>query len=239
MGIFFGAVFTTFLLLAGPVSVCAQSQTPVTQAEFWPQIDAHVQFPDHIRMLGFAGLKKGEEFPYQQLSAGLGLGYQWKAISKPHLQNIDPDKEHTFLFGGGYEHLRTLQSGKTKYENRLVLEALPGFRPASRLLVKDRNRVEFRWVNGVYSTRYRNQLAFEYDLLIHKFRFTPYGSAEVFYDGAKSSWNQEQYIAGLQWPYKRLLKLDTYYLRQHCTTCKPAYLNVGGLSLSFYFGSKK
>jgi hypothetical protein len=214
----------------------AQSQSDTTNGEFWPAADFHIQLPDNYRLLGFVESKRGEDFPYQQLDLGIGLGYQWKKIRKPHLKNIDPDKEHSFLFGGGYEYLRTLQAGKnTSYENRLVLEGLPRFRPVSRLLVSDRNRVEFRWVNGVYSTRYRNDLTLEYDITVRNFRFTPYASAEVFYDGATHSWNEEQYTAGLEWPYKRLLMLETYYLRQNCTTCSPAHLNVAGLTLNFYF----
>ena len=206
-----------------------------TVGEFWPAAEAHVQFPEDWRLLGFVGLKKGEDFPYQQIYAGIGLGYQWKQITKPHLENIDPDKEHKFVFGGGYERLQTVSSGKTSYENRLVLQVVAGFRPASRLLLSDRNRVEFRWVNGVYSTRYRNLVQGEYDSKIDEFRFTPYASAEFFYDGATSSWNQEWYTAGIEWPYKRILMVQTYYLRQNCTTCNPANLNVAGLTLNVFF----
>jgi hypothetical protein len=203
--------------------------------EFWPEADAHIQFAQNWRLLGFVGLKKGEDFPYQQIYAGFGLGYQWKRINRPHPENIDPDKEHTFVFGGGYERLQTLNSGKTSDENRLALQVVAGFRPASRLLLSDRNRVEFRWVNDVYSTRYRNLVQGEYDLKIHEFRFTPYASAEFFYSSTASSWNQEWYTAGTEWPYKRILMIQTYYLRQNCTTCNPANLNVGGLTLNFFF----
>ena len=44
--------------------------------------------------------------------------------------------------------------------------------------------------------------------------------------------------AGVQWPYKRVLMLDTYYLRQNCTTCSPAHLNVAGLTLNFYLRNR-
>jgi hypothetical protein len=206
-----------------------------TIGEFWPAIDAHVEFAHDWRLLAFVGLKKGEEFAYQQLNAGAGFGYQWKTISKPHLENIDPDKEHTFIFAGGYERLQTLQSGTPSDENRLALQAVAGFRPISRLFVSDRNRVEFRWVNGVYSTRYRNLLFGLYDIKIHEFRFSPYASAEAFYNGAVGSWNEEQYTVGVEWPYKRLLMLQTYYLRENCTTCNPAHLNVAGLTLNLFF----
>jgi len=148
--------------------------------------------------------------------------------------NIDPDKEHMFVFGGGYEYLQTL-SGKTNTENRVFLEAVSGFRLLSQLIVRDRNRVEARWVNGVYSIRYRNEVSCDYDITIRKFRFTPYGSAEFYYDGANKSWNEEQYTAGIEWPYKRILMLRTYYPRQNCTTCSPRHQNVLGLTLNVFW----
>ncbi len=225
-------VVAVALMAAFSFPAAAQSQT---QGEFWPAVDAHIQFADNWRALAFVGLKKGDEFSYQQVNAGAGIGYQWKAIAKPHPENIDPDKEHYFLFGGGYERVQSTQSGSPSSENRLALQATAGFRPASRLLVTDRNRVEFRWINGVYSTRYRNLLFGEYDITIHSFAFSPYASAEAFYSSASGSWNEEQYTAGVEWPYKRLFMIQTYYLRENCTTCKPEHLNVGGLTLNLFF----
>jgi len=228
-----------FLRLLQVTILCSgaagQLQSPTTETEFWPEVDTHVELPSHFRMLVLGGLEQGVGFPYQQRYLAAGLGYQFKPIVKSHLENIDPDKEHHLVVGGGYEFYRTIQSGKTKDESRLVIEAIPGFRPTAGFLVRDTNRVEFRWVNGVYSTRYRNRLKIERDFLLHGFRFTPYASAEVFYDGAKSSWNQEYYSAGVEWPYKRFLMLDTYYLRLNCPTCNPAHANVAGVTLNCYF----
>lgn len=227
------AAFATLgVVLAIVMPAFPQSQTV---GEFWPTVDAHVQLPHDWRILGFTGLKKGEDYPYQQVYLGGGLGYQWKRITKAHRANLNPDVEHHFVFAGGYERLQSISSGKTKDENRLGLQALASYRLGSRFLISDRNRVEFRWVDGSYSTRYRNKLLGLYDLNLHHFHFSPYASAEAFYDGAVSSWNEEQYTAGIEWPYKHRLLLQTYYLRQNCTTCNPQYLNVGGLTLSLFF----
>lgn len=224
-------VFALFMFFA--VQASAQTQTNSTGREFWPEVDAQFQLPKNWRVLGFAASKKGEDFSNQEIKSGVELAYQWRNISRPHLLNIDPDKEHMLVFGGGYEYLRTL-SGKAKDENRMVLQAISGFRPASRFLVRDRNRVEFRWINGVYSTRYRNQVSADYDITFRNFRLTPYGSAEIYYDGASSSWNEEQYTAGVKWPIKRTLMFQTYYLRKNCTTCTPRHLNVFGLTINFF-----
>lgn len=233
------------LVTAAGVAVLMWSSTGAlgqrtTEAEFWPATEARVEFSDNWRLGGLVGLRKGDESSYRQLDSAVGFGYRWKRIAKRHLENIDPDKEHTFLLGGGYENLYTLQSGKSpKNENRAILESLSGFRPLSSLLARDRNRIEFRWINGIYSTRYRNNVMLENDVKVHSFQFSPYASAEVFYDSAKNSWNEEQFTAGVQWPFRRLFMLQTYYLRQHCTTSNPHYLNVGGLTLNFYFKNKR
>ena len=216
-----------------------QSLTASTETQVWPEVDAHLELPAHLRVLAFSGVEQGVGYPYQQWYAAAALGYQFKPILRPHLENIDPDKEHYFLFGGGYEFLRTIQSGKVKDEDRITIDVTPSFRLPAEFLVRDRNWTELRWINGKYSTTYRNMPSVEHDFLFRGFRFTPYGAAEVFYDGASHSWNQEWYTAGVQWPYKRLLMLDTYYRRENCPTCNPTHWNVAGATLNFYFENSK
>jgi len=234
--IFLGLFLATILC----TGAAGQSQTPTTESEVWPEVDAHIQLPSNLRVLAFAGSQQGVGFPYQQWYLGAGLGYQWKRVSSHHHKNIDSDKEHLFVLGGGYEFLRTTRSAKTNNNSRLALDGTSGFRLPAEFLLRDRNRVEFRWINGVYSTTmYRNRITVERDFLVHGFRFNPYGSSEFFYNGAKDSWYQERYSGGVHWPYKKTFALDTYYLRKNCTTCRPANLNVAGVTLNFYLHQGK
>jgi hypothetical protein len=139
----------------------------------------------------------------------------------------------------GYEYLRTTQNDQTKSENRIIIQATPRYIPGAGFLLTDRNRIEFRWVNGSYDARYRNKLTLDRHLRLKKLGFTPYASGELFYDRNHHSWNENQYAFGVQMPYKRHLMLDTYYLRQNCTTCSQDPLNVFGLTLNLYFGRKR
>jgi Protein of unknown function (DUF2490) len=221
-----------FLCLGLGQRALAQSDTV---GEFWPTLNLFLDLPQEYRVTAFAASKKGEEFPYEQVYAGVGFGKQWKPIVREHVKNLDSAKEHVFGFGGGYERVQTVQSGKESYENRLALQLQAGYRLNRRLLVSDRNRVEFRWVNGAYSTRYRNQATGLYDITVHGFHFSPYASAEFFFDGASNSWNEERYTGGFEWPFRKILMLQTYYLRQNCDTCNPQYLNVGGLTVNLFF----
>jgi len=216
-----------------------QSSPSSTENEAWPEADFHVQLPSNWRSLSFVGLEQAAGYPFQQWYVASGIGRQIKSILGPHLENIDPDKEHYFLLGVGYDYLRTTQSGKVFDENRVTFDMTPNFRPASRLLLSDRNWTELRWINGMYSTTYRNQPSLEIDLLVRGVRLTPYGTAEFFYDSPAHSWDQEWYTGGVQWPYKRVFMLETYYRREHCPTCTPQNWNVGGVTLNFFFNNGK
>jgi hypothetical protein len=214
----------------------AQTKTLDAETEVWPEVDAHIELPSQLRILSFVGLEQGVNYPFQQWYAATGLGYQFKPILRPHIENIDPDKEHYLLFGAGYEYLRTIQSGVLKTENRLTIDATANYRFPAEFLVRDRNWIELRWIDGVYSTTYRNMMSVERDFVPRGFHFVPYGSAEFFFDGAKHSWNEEWYTGGVYFPYKRIFMIDTYYRRENCKTCTPAYWNAAGVSLNFYFG---
>ena len=82
-------------------------------------------------------------------------------------------------------------------------------------------------------------LSVEGDLKLHGIRFTPYGTVEVFYDGGeKHSWDQDWYTAGVQFLYKRVFMLETYYRREHCSTCIPTNWNAAGVSLHFFLAKE-
>jgi len=229
----------TAVLLIFCASAAGQSSTSSTENEAWPEADAHVQLPYNLRVLSFVGLEQAAGYPFQQWYVAAGIGRQFKPILRPHWKNIDPDKEHFLLLGVGYDYLRTTQSGRVLSENRVTFDVTPSLRPASRLLLRDRSWVELRWINGRYSTTYRNAPSLEVDLRVHSIRFTPFGMAEFFYDSPKHSWDQEWYTGGVQLPYKRVFMLETYYRREHCLTCTPQNWNVGGATLNFYFGNPK
>ena len=60
----------------------AVGQTPNTATEFSPTLNLHTQVFSSVRVLTFAELKEGEDFPNQQFNTGLGLGYQWRRMSR-------------------------------------------------------------------------------------------------------------------------------------------------------------
>lgn len=233
----FGAAAALLLVLAlSPHPSSAQSAGSDTGVAAWPELNLYVPLHDGFRLVGTLGSKRGEDSAAQQVYTGAQLGYQFKLLTREHLPILDPDKDHLLVVSAGYEYLDNFDSATPSTENRFVLTATPGVRPWSNVLLRDRNRIELRWINGQYSTRYRNRLDLEFDLRLHKLRVDPYLAAEFFYNSNYSSWNQEQYTAGLGFPLFHRLLLQTYYLRQHCTTCSPNNFNVGGITITYFIG---
>ena len=152
---------------------------------------------------------------------------------------FDEEHKYNLVVGAGFEHSETIQNDRAKRENRIVIQATPRHRPGAGILLTDRNRIEFRWVDGVYDLRYRNQLMVDRALQFGALRFTPYASDELFYDRNHHSWNENHYAFGVQLPLRQSLMVDSYYLRQNCTTCSEDRVNVFGLTFNLYLGRRR
>jgi len=202
--------------------------------EYRPKLTAAIELVPRTRIQAWGELQHGWNFSFQRWRTGAILSYRMKPILKFHVQDIDEEKEHHVVFGAGYEYLHTVQDASKKIENRIIAEATPRVL-FTQILLADRNRSEFRWVNGAYDFRYRNKLVISDRLQVRGFRFTPYGSGELYYDRNHHSWNQSQYGFGLQFPYKKTLMLDTYLLHQNCTSCSRNRVNMAGATLNLYF----
>src|SRR5262249_54388781 len=87
----------------------------------------------------------------------------------------------------------------------------------------------------LYNFRYRNRLTVERPFKIKKLRLSPYAAGELFWDRNHHAWNENQYAFGIQWPIRKVFKLNTFYLRQNCATCSTDPLSVLGLAEIFYF----
>ena len=212
----------------------AAGQSPDTGWETRPKVTASIELAPRTRVRTWGEFQHGTNFSFNRWRTGAMLSRHLEPILRLHRADIDQENEHYLVFGGGYEYLDTHQDDRTTIENRLFAEVTPQALVAT-VLVSNRNRGEFRWVNGAYDFRYRNKLVISDRLKFGALRFTPYGSAEIYYDRNHHSWNQSQYGFGVQFPYKKSLMLDTYLIHQNCTVCEPNPVNMAGITLNVYF----
>ena len=113
--------------------------------------------------------------------------------------------------------------------------------------MSDRNREDFRFVDGEFSLRYRNRVTVEREFHVLRERtVTPYVSGELFYDTRYGIWNRNRYAVGVQTSLrpggvlkmllpKRQIILDVYFMRQTDSRSDLPHVNALGAALSFYF----
>ena len=107
------------------------------------------------------------------------------------------------------------------------------------ILLTDRNRFDFRFVNGAFQPRYRNRLRLERSFKTGRFLLTPYADTEIFYDWHYGKFNQIRYQGGMEWAVTHFFTLVGYYTRQRTTTSTPEYVNAIGAKAEFYFKNRK
>jgi hypothetical protein len=224
-----------FVVVIGPQPARAQA----TSNEVWPEIDVYVNVKPKIRLYFMAttsrAVEDGEVFNSKAFEAQIGA----------HIDYI-PNK-HVVL-RTGYRFGTSLGDTSSPYkENRFLTEqTLRTMLPGS-LLLSDRNREDFRFIDGDFSFRYRNRMTIEREFHLFKKRtITPYVSGELFYDTRYDTWNRNRLTAGVQTSLRRgpLMKmlmpkrqviLDLYYTRQNDSRSSTPHVNALGAALAFYF----
>jgi Protein of unknown function (DUF2490) len=231
--------FTLFLLVFGIGTRSAKAQESVTRNEFWPEIDVYIHVKPKVRLYLIGTVSKSVEDGEIRNAQG------FEAQIGAHIDYIPNDH---LILRTGYRYGSSVGDSDDSFkEHRLLTEQtlrkmLPG-----ELLLSDRNREDFRFVDGDFSFRYRNRVSIEREVPVFKGRtITPYVSAEIFYDTRSSAWNRNRLAAGFQQslrrgPLRRMLLpkrqiiLDLYFMRQNDSSAETQHVNAVGAALAFYF----
>jgi len=222
-----------FLVIVFRVTVLAQESE--TRDELWPELDIYVPLNEKFRLFFLATVTKARETRDSfEGQVGVHVDYFWS----DHL-----------TFRAGYRFNHSLGDNDAPFrEHRLITEQ--SFRRKTKwsLQLIDRNRQDWRWVNGDFSFRYRNRITAEKEFRLWGRPVTPYGSAEVFYDSRFSTFNRYRFATGVQYTFKKLTSherllvllrkervLEVYYLRQEDTRSEPKHLNAIGITFAIHF----
>jgi hypothetical protein len=231
----FPAILLTLMLSTG--SAPGQDRAIVTELD--PGVGIAVDLTPRVRLDFFAGSEKSEELAARKLKVSAGASFRAKPLLKGFLDDPDTDKQHILVIGTAYEYSRASESGVTTNEHRIILDGTGRYAFARKFLLNDRNRFEFRFINGSYSFRHRNRLMLERPIKVGKRKLTPYGAAEAFWDQRFGKWSQFKFTGGVQIPFIRRSSFDLFYERQHCVTCTDPHTNIVGLTFNLYLRRKK
>jgi len=223
-----GLLIAICLVLCSAVAVVAQQSADVRD-EFWPELVIYVPINEKYRLVFTGNVSRARE-TQDSFEGQLGA-------------HVDHFYSNRITFRVGYRFGFSLGSNDRFREHRIVTEESLRKKIKSSILLTDRNRQDWRWVDGDFSFRYRNRLTAEKEFRLANRRITPYGSAEIFYDTRFSTFNRYRFASGIQIALRKFRSeeplllilrkervLDIYYLRQLDTRSEPKHINAIGVS---------
>jgi hypothetical protein len=142
---------------------------------------------------------------------------------------------YLWLRGGYYYSVTPPGSKDPVTENTIVTEANSSFHLPYDILLTNKNRFDWRIVNGDFQPRYRTRLTFEKDMHTDYLYFTPYFYGEYFANLNISHANRFRLCAGAELKVASHLNFESYYLHQFRNNDNVAAVNAIGSMLKFYF----
>ncbi len=129
----------------------------------------------------------------------------------------------------------TLGHTEDPSREHLGIVELPGRSPLPKdFWAVGRARVDFRNVNGEYSTRPRLCLQIEREVRIFRVETVPYVNAETFYDTRFDTVNRQRYHVGIEFVLNKRWCIEPYYTRQNDERPQTRHLNAFGLTVKYY-----
>jgi hypothetical protein len=232
-------VLIRIVLCLMPILCAARLQAQDTRNEFWPEVDVYLKLNEKSRLfLFYSATKLDQRATHADGSLGGHLDFYTLPLFGRRLlqQHTDVARSNSFMLRVGYLFSRT-PSGSTDpfTEHTPTVETHWRFSLPGSMLLTDRNRADFRFVDANYQPRYRNRLKLERTFKAGRLELTPYGHAEAFYDWRFDKFHRFRYSAGAEVALGRQVVFEGYYLRQRDTVSSPHHVNATGLALQFYF----
>jgi Protein of unknown function (DUF2490) len=209
-----------------------------TTTEIWPEVSTFVKLNDQMRFY-FLATTVRENKEATQIEVGPNFDFYLKPIAekpnKLHLLRLDESKRRMLLVRVGYRYLPNLLTDNPA-EHRGVLEVTPRLPLMVGILVSDRSRMDFRFIGGEYSWRYRNRLTVEDNFSLGRVLMNPYVRAEAYFDSRFDKFSRTALTAGSAFPLNRHFELETYFEHQFDTGgSSNKDLNGIGAVLNLYF----
>ena len=223
-------LFAAFFLLFLTVSTNAQTARPPDRDDnqIWHETVISMPLIKDKLTLDLNGVLRfsGDQRRFTDKRAGFGFSYKF----------FDKNADKNVTVGTAYLYRYTeVVKNRKNYENRFIAY-LTLSKNFGKFEVTDRNQYEYQARNSRSDKWvYRNRLKVDREIKTNDFQFTPFASAEVFYDSAAEKFSRLRLIGGVTKKLYEPLKLDVYYMRQQDGTTVPGDLNIFGTILRLNF----
>ena len=191
-----------------PVAMCAappvHAQSNRTHHEFWPELQIFVEMPERTQIILMTDLVRDRDT---------------RDTSKAHFSLLADHRVNDILsLRTGYTYAYAPAVKGDEY--RILFEQTLGFGLPWGFDLRLRTREELRWIDGVFSARFRERVKLERPVTLFEYRFSPYVSGELYYDTRYDAFSRHQLLIGSEFPLSHRVSIDLYGAREDNWTPK-------------------
>ena len=236
----FKRVCFIMILLIMLQHLVAQDTTGVKQ-EVWPEVNLFYKVNNKLRVFTWYSTTKLKNSGFTDGGYGIALDYftlPWLKGRIDYLHGKDSVPGQYLWLRVGYSHSNTPADAKDPVtENTFLTEANGRFYLGHDILLTNKNRLDWRFINGDFKPRYRCKLTIEKDMRSEYLFFTPYIFGEYFinlYEGGSDA-NRFRLCGGSELKVARHINFEVYFLYQFDNGKALDALTAAGFVLKFYF----
>jgi len=213
-----------------------------TKQEVWPEVNLFYKLNDKLRIYALYSATKLKNSSYTDGGFGIYLDYFTlaRAREKIGFNTRDSTAGYYLWLRAGYLYSSTPPESEDPFkENTFVTEANVRFHLPYEILLTNKNRFDWRSINGSFEPRYRPRLTVEKDMHTEYLYFTPsiYAEYYVYFHGG--GLNRFRISPSIQIKVTSHMEFETYYVHQFDNGKNVNALDAMGLALKFYFKHKE
>ncbi len=215
----------------------ALAQNSGTEAQFWPEFDVYLKLSQSNRVFVMSSVTRSEfRGPYADGQTGVFFDhYNFPIFRKWANRSPDPARGEILMLRGGYLFTKPRENSVASTENTFVFLGEGRFPLPGAILLTNRDRFDFRFIDGEFKSRFRPRLRVERTFKIGRILLNPYASVEGFYDFQLGLFRRFDFTGGIEWNINRHFVLEGYSTRVNDSRSTPRFVEGTGIVAQFYF----
>ena len=211
-----------------------------TRDEFWPELNAFINFDARTRSFLMAQFtryqepEQGASDLYRDVTLGAHVDYTLKPIGRQRAEG-DWERERYVWCRAGYRYVTTLGNvANPSTEHRILGELDARFALPAEVWLDNRARLEIRDLEGTWSNRYRFRFKLERETPLFGARAEPWVSAEYYYDTRYDDWVRARYQVGVEFKLGTSWRIEPYLSTYHDEQSSIDQVNALGIKVKYY-----
>ncbi|MGZ8538486.1 MAG: DUF2490 domain-containing protein [Flavisolibacter sp.] len=204
--------------------------------EVWPELNLYYRFNEKFRLFAYLSGTQLKSSSYTDGALSVNLEYFAMPIWR-HIKTKSDSSRGNFLWlRAGFLYSRSPPDDENVVkEYTIMTEANARIYLPFKFLLIPKNRLDWRFVNGDFTPRYRAKLQLERDISTGYLSFNVYGYAEYFVNINSDAHNRTRFALGSELKVSKHANFEVYFVHQFDNGLGVPTVDAIGLALKLFF----